>query len=128
MSAKLKLPGAPPKGGMEAVFDPHDLGPLADLIPCGWPGYVIRRCDRVRMIAIPRYPALSPCATPQLCEPCNFHATFPVLREDQWERFQEGYAPSLAFPPHIPPQGGGGLYLGSNGRSEALVSCCYLCG
>jgi len=24
---------------MEAVFDPHDLhlGPLADLIPCGWP-------------------------------------------------------------------------------------------
>ena len=78
VSAKLKLPGAPPKGGMEAVFDPHDLGPLADLIPCGWPGYVIRRCDRVRMIAIPRYPALSPCATPQLCEPCHFHCILPV--------------------------------------------------
>ena len=25
-------------------------------------------------------------------------ATCPVLREDQWERFQESYALSLAFP------------------------------
>ena len=49
-------------------------------------------------------------------------ATFPVLREDQWERFQESYALSLALPPHIPPQGGGGLYLGSNGCSEVCVS------
>lgn len=42
VSAKLKRPGAPLKGGIEAVFDPHDLGPLADLIPCGWPGIRIR--------------------------------------------------------------------------------------
>ena len=50
------------------------------------------------------------------------YATCPVLREDQWERFQESYALSLALPPHIPPQGGGGLYLGSDGRSEVCVS------
>ena len=45
----------------------------------------------------------------------EFYVTCPVLKEDQWERFQEGYAPSLAFPPHIPPQGGGGLFLGLMG-------------
>ena len=38
--------------------------------------------------------------------------TFPVLKEDQWDRYPEGNSPPLAFPPHIPPQGGGGLYRG----------------
>ena len=33
-----------------------------------------------------------------------------VLKEGQWDRYPEGCSPPLAFPPHIPPQGGGGLY------------------
>ena len=37
-------------------------------------------------------------------------------------RFREGYAPPLASPPHIPPQGGGGRYQGRLGvlKSEDL--------
>ena len=40
------------------------------------------------------------------------HAVREAVKEDQWDRCPGGYSPPLAFPPHIPPQGGGGLYLG----------------
>ena len=70
--------GDPPRGGWRGFRTPPDLGPPAGLMPSDHPGHVDLRCERARMLSLPRFPALPACAPPKPSEPCHLHCNLPA--------------------------------------------------